>query len=246
MLMAGVDEAGRGSVIGPLVIAGVSLEEILAEVPEYAAELRPMLYAAMLLADPNPALIPEERKLALKEEYLAQIASLPPKHPTYSESITAALHIAKKRLTRKAVLSDLVTISITIVLTLMMAIAILAYTAQDSLPGDPLYGFKQATEQTRLFFTFDQDQRTDLREQFNQQRLDEINQLILLNRAAVVRFFGTLETKGENLWVVEGFPIFLPADGDIDHELQEGDTVEVIGILKSNNVLVANTVKKAR
>jgi ribonuclease HII len=27
MLMAGVDEAGRGSVIGPLVIAGVSLEE---------------------------------------------------------------------------------------------------------------------------------------------------------------------------------------------------------------------------
>ena len=27
MLMSGVDEAGRGSVIGPLVIAGVSLEE---------------------------------------------------------------------------------------------------------------------------------------------------------------------------------------------------------------------------
>ena len=223
--------------------AGVSLEEILAEVPEYAAELRPMLYAAMLLADPNPALVPEERKLALKEEYLAQVATLPPKHPTFSERITAATHIARKRLTRKAVLSDFLTISVTVVLTLMMAAAILAYTAQDSLPGDLLYGVKQATEQTRLFFTFDQSQQFQLREQFNQQRLDEINQLILLNRAAVVRFFGTLETKGENLWVVEGFPIFLPEDADIDENIQEGDTVEVIGTLNSNNVMVADTVR---
>ncbi len=31
--------------------AGVPIEEILAEVPDYALELRPMLYAAMLLAD---------------------------------------------------------------------------------------------------------------------------------------------------------------------------------------------------
>jgi hypothetical protein len=223
--------------------AGVSLEEILAEVPEYAAELRPMLYAAMLLADPNPALVPEERKLALKQEYLAQVATLPPKHPTLSERMTAAIHIAKKRLTRKAVLSDLLTISITVVLTLMMAVAILTYTAQGSLPGDLLYGVKQATEQTRLLFTFDKNQHAQLREQFNQQRLDEINQLILLNRAAVVRFFGTLETKGENLWVIEGFPIFLPEDADIDKNVQEGDTVEVIGILKSNNVLVADTVR---
>jgi hypothetical protein len=125
----------------------------------------------------------------------------------------------------------------------MMAVAILTYTAQGSLPGDLLYGVKQATEQTRLLFTFDKNQHAQLREQFNQQRLDEINQLILLNRAAVVRFFGTLETKGENLWVIEGFPIFLPEDADIDKNVQEGDTVEVIGILKSNNVLVADTVR---
>ena len=226
--------------------AGVSLEEILAEVPEYASELRPMLYAAMLLADPNPALVPEERKRALKEEYLAQIATLPPRHPSFSDKITAAIHIAKKRVTRKAVLSDFFTISVTVVLTLIMAVAILAYTAQDSLPGDLLYGVKQATEQTRLFFTFDQNQHTLLRERFNQQRLDEIDQLILLNRAAIVSFFGTLETKGENLWVIEGLPVFLPEDADIDDKLQEGDMVEVIGILKSNNVLVADTVRAAQ
>jgi hypothetical protein len=226
--------------------AGVPIEDIMAEVPEYAAELQPMLYAAMLLADPKPELLPETQKETLRNQYLAQVADLPPHHPSLVEKINATMHVMRKRLTAGALLSDLFTIAITVILTLVMAIAVLSYAAQDSLPGDVLHGIKLATEQTRLALTADTTQKERLRQQFNQGRLDEIQQLVALDRAAIVRFSGTLETKGESLWVIAGLPVFIPDDAQVDNSVREGDTVEIVGLLRSNNVLVADTLKQAR
>lgn len=226
--------------------AGVPVEDILAEVPEYAAELRPMLFAATLLADPRPELVAEERKAALKTEYLAQAAQLPPVHPSRMEQMRAAWHIIKRRLTLKAVLSDLATVTITVVLTLAMAALVLSYAAQDTLPGDWLYGVKQLSEQTRLLVTLNAADKQVLRDEFNQKRLAEIEQLISQKRAAVVRFSGTLETKGENLWVIEGLPVFLPNDAVVEGNPHEGDKVAVVGFLRTNNVMVADTIRMSR
>lgn len=226
--------------------AGVPIEEILAEVPEYASDLRPMLFAAVVLADPKPELVPEERKAALKAEYLAQAAKLPPAHPSRAEQMRAAWHVIKRRLTPKAVLSDLATVTITVLLTLTMAALVLSYAAQDTIPGDWLYGVKQVSEQTRLLFTFDPADKQALRDEFNQKRLAEIDQLILQKRAAVVRFSGILETKGANLWVIEGLPVFLPNDVVVEGDPQEGDRVSVVGFLRTNNVMVADTIKAGK
>jgi hypothetical protein len=226
--------------------AGVPIEDILAEVPEYAGELQPMLYAAMLLADPKPELLPETQKETLRNQYLAQVASLPPPHPSFSEKVKATVHVVRKRLTPGAVISDLFTITVTVLLTLGMALAVLSYTAQDSLPGDVLYSVKQATEQTRLVLTTDTGQKERLRQQFNRRRLAEIQQLIELDRAAIVRFSGTLETKGDNLWVIAGLPVFVSDDALVDRSVREGDTVAVVGLLRSNNVLVADIIEPAQ
>jgi hypothetical protein len=223
--------------------AGVPIEEILAEVPEYATELRPLLYAAMLLADPNPELAPEERKSVLRAEYIAQAAELPTPSPTFNEKLQAIFRIARRRMTRQAVLNDLVTITITVILTLIMAAVVLNYAAGDSIPGDFLYGVKRISENMQLFFTFDESRRAELGETFNQRRLDEIEQLLEQKRTAEVQFRGILDTKGENLWIVEGHTIFLPDDVIIEKDPQEGDEIEVIGLLQANNVLVANTIK---
>jgi hypothetical protein len=224
--------------------AGVPIEEILAEVPEYADQLRPLLYAAAVLADPKPDLIPEERKSALRDEYVKQVAELSAvPAPSFGEKANAVFRIISRRLTARAVLNDLAAIVITVVLTVLMVVLILNYLAIDTLPGDFLYRVKRISEDVQLGLTFDETQRTTLTEAFNQRRLKEIEQLIELNRAAVVRFKGVLETKGENLWVVEGHPIFLPADVVIEGHPQEGDVVEVIGLLRTNNVLVADTIK---
>jgi hypothetical protein len=224
--------------------AGVPIDEILAEVPDYANELRPLLYAATILADPNPELIPEERKVALRTEYMKQVAELPAiSSPTFGEKTQAIFRVIRKRLTRKAVLNDLITITITIILTVLMAALLLNYLSVDTLPGDFLYGAKRISENAQLALAFGEERRTELENRFNQRRLREIEQLIEQNRAAVVQFRGVLETKGENLWVIEGYTIFLPTDIEIENNVQEGDIVEVIGLLRTNNVLVADTIR---
>ncbi len=224
--------------------AGVPLDEILAEVPEYAAELRPLLYAAMLLADPNPKLVPAERKAALTAEYMAQVAQLPPVHPSFGQKLQAVQSVIKRRLTPKMVLNDLLTVTITVILTLGMAALVLGYAARDTIPGDMLYGVKQITEGAQLLLTTDETRKLELQNEFNQRRLAEIDQLVKQKRAAVVNFKGTLETKSATLWVIEGHTVFLPVDVNITGAPEEGDRVEVVGLLRTNNVLVADTISK--
>lgn len=224
--------------------AGVPLEEILAEVPEYAVELRPLLYAAAVVTDPNPRFAPEERKVLLRTEYMKRVAALPAvATPTFGEKVQAILNIARRRATRQAVLSDLVTMTLTAILTLSMAAFLLIYLAGDTLPGDFLYGFKRASENVQLSLSFDPARQAELTDQFNQRRLAELNQLLQQKRAAVAEFRGVLETKGENLWIIAGYTVLIPTDVTIHGDPHEGDVVEVVGFLRTNQVLVADTIQ---
>ena len=223
--------------------AGVPLEEILAEVPEYAEELRPLLYASMLLADPNPELAPEQTKAELRAEYMRQIADLPTlPTPSIGQKTQAVLRVMRRRLTKEAVLNDLVTVAVTIILTLGMLAFLLNFLAVDAIPGDLLYNVKRGSEILQLSFTLAEDRKLTLQETFNQRRLHEIEQLIQQNRAAVVEFQGILESKGENLWVIEGYTIVINDDITLPENLQTGDTVEVIGLLRTDNILMADTI----
>ncbi len=227
--------------------AGVPLEEILAEVPDYADELRPLLYAATLLTDPNPAPAPAEKKAALRAEYIRQIAELPAITPSpFRGKIRAIIKVIKRRTTREAVLKDIITVTITIILTLFVVALTLNYLAANTIPSDFLYGVKRISEDIQLSLTFNPERKAELEEEFNQRRLQEIEELIEQNRAAVIQFQGILETKGENLWIVEDHTIFLPNDISIEGEIEEGNTVEVMGLLRSNNVLVADTIRLVR
>ena len=224
--------------------AGVPIDDILAEVPDYAAELRPLLYAATLLADPNPQFLPDERKTALREAYLKQAAKLPSPAPTWSEKVRAISHIIRRRASRKAVLSDMVTITITVILTLVMTVFMLYFAAGSSLPGDLLYSIKRTSEAAQLSLTFDVARQQALIEEFNQRRLAEIEQLIKQQRVAVVQFRGILDAQGENLWVIAGYTVVLPEDAIIEGNPREGDRVEVVGLLRTTHVLVADSIKK--
>ena len=223
--------------------AGVPIEEILAEAPDLASELRPLLYAAMVLADPDPELIPEERKASLRAEYLAQATELATLSPGIGQRIQALARVIKKRLTPKDVLNDVFTVIITVLLTLAMVLIVLNFAAKDTIPGDFLYGVKRVSEAIQLGLTFDTAQKLTLEEELNTRRLAELDQLMEQGRAAVVNFRGVLETKGDNLWVIEGRPVFVPQDAILEGNPQEGDDVEVHGFLRRNNALIADEIK---
>ena len=224
--------------------AGIPIEDILAEVPDYAPQLRPLLYAAAVLADPNPTLVAEDKKASLRAEYMRQAAELPAAPPpSFGHKLRAILTIVKRRTSRKAVLSDLTAVAITLVLTLVMAALVLNYLALDTLPNDLLYSVKRMSESVQLALTFNEDRQVELEEQFNERRLAELNRLIEQKRAAAIEFEGTLETKGNNLWIVEGHLVLLPGDTVIAGEPQEGNRVKVSGKLRSNNALVAERIE---
>jgi hypothetical protein len=224
--------------------AGVPVPEILAETPDYATELRPLLYMALVLTEPHPDLAPAERKAALKAEYLRQAAALPAITPSsLPEKASAVYRIIKRRLTPQALLNDLLTMGITALLTLLMAALTLNYLAADTLPGDWLYGIKRLSEQTQLLVTFSNADKVELLTEFNRRRLTEIEQLIQQKRAAVVEFEGLLESRGQNLWIVEGHTIILPDDALVEGNPAEGSRVKVIGLLRTNGALVADTIQ---
>lgn len=224
--------------------AGVPLEEILAEAPDYAQELRPLLYAAMVLADPDPALVPAERKEVLRHQYLAQAAELPSISPTWGDKTKAVLHIVRRRFTKQAFLNDLVTITVTATLTLIMAVFILGFASQNTVPGDLLYSVKRISESVQLTFASDEERREMLALDFQRERLSEIEQLMRQNRAAAVQFEGTLDTQGENLWVIQGLTVFLPDEGIlIEGDPQEGEWVRVFGFLRTDSVLIADKIE---
>lgn len=225
--------------------AGIPIEDILAEVPDYAPQLRPLLYAAAVLADPNPTLVAEDKKAHLRAEYMKQVAELPAAPPPpFGRKLRAILAIVKRRTTRKAVLSDLTAVAVTLVLTLVMAALVLSYLALDTIPNDLLYSVKRMSESVQLAFTFNESRQTALEEQFNERRLAELNQLIQQKRAAAIEFEGTLETKGTNLWIVEGHLVLLPGEAAITGDPQEGDRVKVNGLLRPNNALVADRIER--
>jgi hypothetical protein len=227
--------------------AGVPLEEILAEVPEYASQLRTLLFAAMVLTDPKPELAPAEKKASLRAEYLRQVTELPAFSPSpFREKAQAVFRVIKKRTTRAAVLNDLVTVTLTVVMTLLALAASLHFLALTAIPGDFLYGIKRGSESIQLTLTFNPQKRAALDDAFNQQRLGEIEQLIDRKRAAVVQFKGQVETKGENLWIIEKHTVLLPSDISNINDIREGDTVEIIGLLRTNNVLVADSIRLVR
>ncbi len=225
--------------------AGVPIEDVLAEVPEYAAELRPMLHLATVLADPDPVLVPAEQKAALRNKYLQEVATLPavPK-PSGNEKVQAIYHVLKRRLTPQAVLSDLLTVLITALLTIVLSLLLLRYAAIDTIPGDPLYSLKRIEENTRLWLT--PDDSTDqqrLEQTFNQRRLDEVERMTELSRIGLVNFVGVLESRGQNLWVVESYPVIITEDSTIQGNPQIGDRIEVVGFLRSNRNLLAETIR---
>lgn len=147
-----------------------TLEQVLAEHPDQASQLRPELESALWLYSarekiaPRPGFISNSRKRVL-ERIKNEAASAGAKRAFMGFAWPQRLPV---QWVAAAIL----------LLVLFSGTGGLVSVSQRAIPGDPLYSVKTASEQVALSFTFNQVRQIQLSQQFADRRLAEVAQLI--------------------------------------------------------------------
>ena len=112
--------------------------------------------------------------------------------------------------------------------------------AQDSLPGDTLYGVKLFSEDLRLSLSQDDE---PLENEFNQRRVDEIGRLVELRRAAETRFQGIVNDIAADTWRIGDLMINIPAETPDTRSVEVGDRVEARVLTTTQGEVVALEIR---
>ncbi len=143
---------------------GETLDSCLTRYPRHAERLRPLLTLAQRVSH-TPTAVPRPTAQTTAWNVVRQRA--------------ADLRSGRRR-TRAVQTPWLrpLALATAVVLAMLGAGAGTVYAAQDSLPGDPLYRVKLASEEARLWITFDEVDRADLLLDQSQERTEEIMTLV--------------------------------------------------------------------
>jgi hypothetical protein len=143
---------------------GESLEECLARYPKYAEELRVYLPLAHRLSQ-TPQQEPRAvAQAAGGQQFRARAEDMRlGRRPRFSLNVNWMRPLA---------------IATVLVLALLGAAGGTAYAAQDALPDSPLYRVKLATEDVRVWFTFDDGAKAELLLDQSNERTDEIMEML--------------------------------------------------------------------
>ena len=205
---------------------GESIEQIVARYPALAAEIRPFLETTAQLATfaPQPSLA---AKQSSQKAFLAHAASL--KVPTVRPSAWYRLQRA---------LLPLVSLAVVLILFAITAVSVSA----SAIPGDALYPVKRLVETVRLNQTDDPVAAAGLLEQYRQERIREVQDLLRTRRSAEVTFVGEVEAIQPDVWRVAAIQVTLNAQTNITGQQQVGEMARVNG-RTAEGVLLANTIE---
>jgi hypothetical protein len=204
---------------------GITLEKVLGSHPAQAEELRPLLETARQLskaAEAPPAQI-QQRSRAVFLEKAARL------------SFQKKISIWRRTSLRLAMA---VVLALVLVFSGVWGVT---QTSASSLPGDSLYPIKRSVENVRLQFAPNDATRIILKQEFEQRRTREVQQLINDKRSAPVTFSGAVERNLSGGWMVNGIPVEVPDDDQ--EELAQGGDVEIEGVSGGDGRVWATVVQ---
>lgn len=175
---------------------GADMETVLARYPKLANELRPILETAakarnMSVAEPSPEAIRRGRARVMQRAAEMRESKIAPR----KRVIPAFQRLA---------------LSFSLAALLLLSSTGLLSASASALPGENLYPVKRTWEGLRLLLIFDQQARTLLEDQFEYERLLEVNELLTEGRHEVIQFAGVfMQVNG--VTYVSGVPVILPA-----------------------------------
>jgi hypothetical protein len=149
---------------------GDTIEQCLRDYPEHAAELEPLLKAALSVSEASSSIgpAPEFQRLA-KHRFLTAL---------HEKSFEKREHRVGRLLKWQRGWA----VALAVVLALVLTGAGTVTASASSLPGDTLYPLKTATEKVQGFFTFGSEAKTGHYMKLAERRLNEIEALARQNR----------------------------------------------------------------
>lgn len=176
---------------------GIDVETVLARFPTLAAELRPILETSvkarnMAAAEPSPEAARRGRARVMQRAAELRESKIAPR----KRVIPAFQRLA---------------LSFSLAAVLLLSGTGLLNASASALPGENLYPVKRTWEGVRLFLIFDQQARTLLEDQFEYERLHEVNELLVEGRHEDIHFAGVyMDVNGVSY--VSGVPVILSAN----------------------------------
>ncbi|MCL4302874.1 MAG: hypothetical protein KJ077_44710 [Anaerolineae bacterium] len=221
-----------------MLAAGIPVADILAGAGDDADWLRPLLEVAAEVKELRPAIrVPSpEASLQRMLAYGQKLAANSPPPAQSNRSIFLGSLLGGGWLPRLA--AGLVS-ALFIVVLLGGTLTVLAHR---SLPGQPLYALKRAGETLRLNLTLNPDRRSQLLENFNQQRQTEAKLLLEQNQVAAVSFSGRLDSVTGSSLTVAGLEIQLTPQTEVSGVMAVGARVNVEALTQPPDRLSALAV----
>lgn len=209
---------------------GASVEHALKRHPKLEHELRPLLETSLLARDARRIHVPLDvrrrgRSLLMDKVHQAQ----------------EGRNMARGRMIP---LFPRLALTGLLVGALVLTSTGLVSASSTSLPGQQLYPVKRTWESVRLLLTFSPQQRDLVESDFEQERLDEISELLGRRISAPITFSGLLSMQADGRWTVSGIPVSvgnlttLPAT-----PISAGAPVTVTGVTRPDGVVEAQDVQ---
>lgn len=179
------------------VESGKDIESVLSHYPDLADELRPILKTALKarkMSAPEPALEVVQRGRARVLQHAAELREM--RSAPRRRGISVFQRLA---------------LSFALLLFLLVSGTGILSASASALPGERLYPVKRGWEKVRLFFIFDSEARELLADEFENERLHEVNELLSQGRLETIQFAGVF-MQVNSKYYVSGVQVLLPAN----------------------------------
>lgn len=208
---------------------GQDLNSVLARYPKLAKQLRPMLETSIRARTSNEHTIQRDIQRRGRVRVL---------------QYAAEMREAKRARRRVIPMFSRWAITVGVVGSLFLGSTGLVSASSATLPGDQLYLVKRTWEDVRLLFVFNPQGRDVLTSEYEQERLNEIDELLTRGRSASITFSGLITDQQNGQWMVSGIPVAvtgltrLPAN-----VISTGVPVTVLGTTRSDGTVDAQEIR---
>ena len=197
---------------------GASIDSVLARYPEQASKLRPILEASQRAREitvPRPSADVLRRRRAQLLQRASEMREARRK-PAWRQSVIPFF----QRLA----------FALTMAVVFLMSGTGLVQASSSALPGEDLYPVKRTWEDVRLLFVFTPGIREAISGQYEQERLDEVSELLREGRVVSITFTGLVTADQDGNLLVSGVPVAVTSKTEyLGDQLAPGTAVTVTG-----------------